>query len=74
MTIKSSKQNHLVNQKLVSQFKNLTNNFEEQLSELILPAVNLKIEDKKQIEVELQATIQNINFMITSLFVSEIND
>jgi hypothetical protein len=54
-------------QNLVTKFKDLTNNFEDELSELILPARHLSVADQNKIVRELRATVQNINFMITSL-------
>jgi hypothetical protein len=63
MTQKNTQQD----QNLVTKFKDLTNNFEDELSELILPARNLSVADQNKIVRELRATVQNINFMITSL-------
>lgn len=52
---------------LIIKFKNITDNFENELSNLILQARHLSNEEQKQIAAELKATIENINFMINSL-------
>lgn len=55
---------------LVTKCKEITNSFENELSELILPARRLSTEDYDKIVSELKATIQNINFMLTTLSAS----
>jgi len=70
MTTKNPK----LDQHLVIQFKELTDNFEEQASELILPARQLDVDERDKIVTELKATIQNISFMITSLSAAQIDE
>jgi len=70
MTTKNPK----LDQHLVIQFKELTDNFEEQASELILPARQLDVDERDRIVTELKATIQNISFMITSLSAAQIDE
>ncbi len=53
---------------LVVQCKDITNHFENQIADLIMPARHLSVKDKDKISSELKGTIQNINFMLTSLF------
>jgi hypothetical protein len=63
MTTKNNPEHHLV-----IKCKEITSHFENELSEMIMPARLLSSNNKDQIATELKATIQNINFMLTSLF------
>jgi hypothetical protein len=64
MTTKNLNSDH----NLVIKCKEITNNFEDQIADLATQARHLSSEDKDKISTELKATIQNINFILTSLF------
>ena len=51
---------------LVIKCKEIANNFENQIADLATQATHISSEDKDKIVTELKATIQNINFILTS--------
>ena len=67
MTTKNTQPEHTKSEHhLVSKFREVTSNFENELLELIAPAKQLPVDDRNKIISELKGTIQNIGFMLTS--------
>lgn len=56
------------NHPLVIKCKNITDNFENEVSELVLEARKLPTHDQKKVISELKATVQNVNFILNSIF------
>ncbi|MES2676694.1 MAG: hypothetical protein V4612_04080 [Pseudomonadota bacterium] len=56
------------NHELVIKCKEITNHFENQIADLIIQARHLAAQDKSKIEAELKGAIQNINFILNSLY------
>lgn len=52
---------------LVIKCQEITNHFESQIADLATQATHISSKDKDKIATELKATIQNINFILTSL-------
>ncbi len=63
MTTKSLNLDH----HLVIKCKEITSNFESRIADLATQATHISSEDKDRIVTELKATIQNINFILTSI-------
>jgi len=59
---------------IVLKFIELTDYFEAEAEKMIVPVVHLSSEDKNEIAQELEATIQNIRFMIKFFSLGEESD
>jgi len=59
---------------IVLKFIELTDYFEAEAEKMIVPVLHLSSEDKNEIAQELEATIQNIRFMIKFFSLGEESD